>query len=61
MILEGKGLKLSSSFYFADLKLKSSFKQQIFADLRLSRGLNHVPLNYFPQTFQFCKAGKDCF
>ena len=31
-IMQGKGLKLSSSFYFADYdQLKSSFKQQIFA------------------------------
>ena len=30
--MEVKGLKLSSSFYFADYdQLRSSFKQQIFA------------------------------
>ena len=32
--MEVNGLKLSSSFYFADyVKLKSSFKQQIFAKI----------------------------
>ena len=33
-IMEAKGLKLSSSFYFADyVELRSSFKQQIFAKI----------------------------
>ena len=33
-IMEVRGLKLSSSFYFADIdQLKSSFKQQIFAEI----------------------------
>ena len=32
--MEAKGLKLNSSFYFADyVQLKSSFKQQIFAKI----------------------------
>ena len=32
--MEVRGLKLSSLFYFADFdKLKSSFKQQIFAKI----------------------------
>ena len=32
--MEVQGLKLSSSFYFADYdQLKSSFKQQIFAGI----------------------------
>ena len=32
--MEVKGLKLSSSFYFADyIQLKSSFKQQVFAKI----------------------------
>ena len=57
--MEVKGLKLSSSFYFADFdQLKSSFKQQIFAKSKIIWRLNPLALNVQCKTFQFCKAGK---
>ena len=56
--MEVKGLKLSSSFYFADFdQLKSSFKQQIFAKSKIIWRLNPLALNVQCKTFQFCKAG----
>ena len=57
--MEVKGLKLSSSFYYADFdQLKSSFKQQIFAKSEIIWRLNPLALNVQCKTFQFCKAGK---
>ena len=57
--MEVKGLKLSSSFYFADFdQLKSSFKQQIFAKIQDYFEVKSSGLNVQCKTFRFCKAGK---
>ena len=55
-MMKVKGLKLSSSFYFADYdKFKST---KYFPTLRFLRGLNALALNIQCKSFQYCKAGK---
>ena len=55
--MEGIGLKLSSSFYFADYdKLKSSCCQS-----KIISRFKSCAIKFFFKTFQFFKAGKDCF
>ena len=59
--MEVEGLKLSSSFYFADYDQFKSIvykKINLCQNLRLFRGLSPLPLNIRCKTFQFCKAGK---
>ena len=60
--MEVKGLKLSSSFYFADYdQLKSSFKQQIFARILDYLEVKSPGFKCPVQNISVLLSGTDCF
>ena len=57
--MEAKGLKLSSSFYFADyVQLNQVLSNKSLPKSKIIKRLNLLPLSVQCKTFQFCKAGK---
>ena len=60
--MEGKGLKLSSSFYFADyVRLLSQVSATNCCQSKIISRFKSCAIEFFFKTFQFFKAGKDCF
>ena len=60
--MEGIGLKLSSSFYFADHeKTYVKFLATNCCRSKIISRFKSCAIEFFFKTFQIFKAGKDCF